>query len=78
MSRLISVIPVFNGARHIAATLESLARQNLRPNRVIIQDNGSTDNTREVVEPYVREHGFEWSPSSVLPRSSCRVSPASR
>ena len=62
MSRLISVIPVFNGARHIAATLESLARQNLRPNRVIIQDNGSTDNTREVVEPYVREYGFEWSP----------------
>ncbi|MDP7050955.1 MAG: glycosyltransferase [Verrucomicrobiota bacterium] len=62
MSRLTSVIPVFNGARHIAATLESLARQELRPDRVIIQDNGSTDNTREVVEPYVREHGFEWAP----------------
>ena len=62
MSRLISVIPVFNGARHIAATLESLARQELRPDRVIIQDNGSTDNTREVVEPFVREHGFEWAP----------------
>ena len=62
MSRLISVIPVFNGARHIAATLESLARQELRPDRVIIQDNGSTDNTCEVVDPFVREHGFEWAP----------------
>ena len=62
MSRLISVIPVFNGARHIAATLESLARQELRPDRVIIQATGSTDNPREMVETFVREHGFEWAP----------------
>jgi len=46
---LITVIPVFNGARYIAQTLQSVARQTRRPDRCIILDNCSTDDTREVV-----------------------------
>ena len=35
-ARIISVIPVYNGKRFIRATLDSLAAQTLRPDRVIV------------------------------------------
>lgn len=59
MSRLITVIPVYNGERYLGATLESVARQTRRPDRVIVQDNCSTDGTRAVFEPFAKL-GFEW------------------
>ena len=63
-ARLISVIPVYNGERYLGATLESVARQTRRPDRVIVQDNCSTDATRAVFEPYAKL-GFEWMPNAV-------------
>lgn len=48
MPTLITVVPVYNGARTLAATLASVAAQTRRPDRVLILDNGSTDGTREV------------------------------
>lgn len=42
------VVPAFNGARHIGATLRSLASQTHRPIEVIVVDDGSTDDTVEV------------------------------
>ena len=44
-ARIISVIPVYNGKRFIRATLDSLAAQTLRPDRVIVLDDASTDGT---------------------------------
>jgi glycosyltransferase involved in cell wall biosynthesis len=37
------VVPLFNGAAHIAETLTSILRQSLRPSQVIVVDDGSTD-----------------------------------
>ena len=51
-SQLITTIPVFNGEAFIAQTLESVARQTLRPDRVIVLDNCSTDRTEEVVRNF--------------------------
>mgnify|MGYP002836400680 FL=1 len=48
MSRLVTVIPVYNGERFLQATLESVAAQTRRPDRVIIQDNCSTDGTAAI------------------------------
>jgi hypothetical protein len=59
MSRLITVIPVYNGARYLRATLEAVVRQTTRPDRVIVQDNCSTDDTRQIFEPFAK-FGFEW------------------
>jgi len=47
MSRLVTVIPVYNGDRFLQATLESVAAQTRRSDQVIIQDNCSTDGTAE-------------------------------
>lgn len=46
------VIPLYNGAKHIAETLTSVQHQTIRPPDVIVVDDGSTDQSREIV----REH----------------------
>ena len=59
MSRLVTVIPVYNGERFLEATLESVVSQTRRPDRVIIQDNCSTDGTHRIAKAFEKE-GFEW------------------
>ena len=59
MSRLVTVIPVYNGETFLKATLKSVANQTRKPDRVIIQDNCSTDGTRHIAKEFEKE-GFEW------------------
>lgn len=51
-SAIITTIPVFNGEAFIRHTLESVARQTLRPGRVVVLDNGSTDRTEQIVREF--------------------------
>src|SRR5262249_60441467 len=51
-SNIITVIPVYNGEKFIGATLQSLANQTVKPDRVIVIDNCSTDNTERVVKEF--------------------------
>lgn len=51
-SKLITTIPVYNGEKFIAQTMESVARQSLRPDRVVVLDNCSTDRTEEIVRNF--------------------------
>ena len=59
MSRLVTVIPVYNGERFLRSTLDSVACQTLQPDRVIIQDNCSTDGTAGIAQEF-KSKGFEW------------------
>lgn len=43
------IIPVYNRAELVTTTLDSIARQTLRPIDVILVDNNSSDNTLEVL-----------------------------
>jgi len=53
MPRNISVIvPTFNRADLIAQSLESILNQSYRPAEVIVVDDGSTDQTQAVVQPF--------------------------
>ena len=47
------VIPVYNRATIILATLESVARQTVPPAALIVVDDGSTDATAEAVEAWI-------------------------
>jgi glycosyltransferase involved in cell wall biosynthesis len=51
-SKIITVIPVYNGERFIEKTLDSVARQTLRPDRVVVLDNCSTDQTASIVQDF--------------------------
>lgn len=52
MSKVTTVIPVFNGAKYIEKTLDCLANQTRMPDAVVVLDNCSTDNTLEIVRAY--------------------------
>lgn len=53
MAPLVSiVIPTYNTAEYIPFTLDSIARQSFRDFETLVVDDGSTDSTRDVLEPY--------------------------
>jgi len=56
VSEILTVIPVYNGARYLRATLESLAAQTVSPDRVVVIDDVSTDGTPELVQAFFAEH----------------------
>ena len=53
---LVSIItPTWNSARFICETIQSVQSQTYQNWEMIISDDCSTDNTREVIEPYLKE-----------------------
>ena len=50
---LVSIcIPTFNNANFISSTLDSIINQTYKNIEIIVVDNASTDNTKEIVESY--------------------------
>ncbi len=46
------IVPTFNRDKFLGAAVESLLRQTLRPDRILIIDDGSTDRTAEVASAF--------------------------
>ena len=56
MNPVVSVIiPTYNTAKYIGQTINSVLGQNYKDHEVIVVDDGSTDNTKEVLEPYMEQ-----------------------
>ena len=49
------VIPAFNAERTLAAAIESVLAQTVRPSAIIVVDDGSTDRTAEIARAYGRQ-----------------------
>jgi glycosyltransferase involved in cell wall biosynthesis len=50
--RISVVIPAYNAAAHLAATLKSVCQQTTAPAEVIVVDDGSTDDTGEIARSF--------------------------
>lgn len=60
MKPLISVIvPVYNGQDYVINCIESIEKQSYSPLEIIVIDDGSTDDTRNVLEGYVSVSKYE-------------------
>lgn len=59
---MISVlVATYNGEKYIVEQLESIRRQTVRPDEVVICDDFSTDGTVNVVEEYLQKHKlYSW------------------
>lgn len=49
------IVPTYNRAHLIVKTLHSILEQSFRDFEVIVVDDGSTDNTEEVLQPFLSE-----------------------
>ncbi len=47
------IIPTYNGSRYICQTVESVLRQSYSDREIIVIDDGSTDQTVQVLKPYL-------------------------
>ena len=56
--RYVLVTPAYNEGRFIGKTIEGVLAQTQRPVRWVIVDDGSTDDTWEVVRRYAEQAGF--------------------
>jgi len=50
------IVPVFNGAKYISQALDSLLAQTLDDFKIIIVDDGSTDDTFDIIKEYRSKH----------------------
>ena len=62
--RISVVIPAYNRARRLPATLESAFRQGYDDLEVIVVDDGSVDDTREVVGTYGDRVRYVYQPNA--------------
>ncbi|CEG29091.1 glycosyltransferase family 2 protein [Bacillus sp. B-jedd] len=59
MTKLVSIIiPVYNSAPFLKECLDSVAAQTYRPLEVIIINDGSTDNSEEIIRTYLDTYSF--------------------
>src|SRR5271154_2282442 len=57
MPKVDVIIPAYNAAKYLAAAIESVIAQTFEDWRILLVDDGSTDNTAEVVAPFLERLG---------------------
>lgn len=53
------IMPLYNGERNIIEQLDSIKMQERKPDEVLLRDDGSTDNTVEIVKDYISKNKLD-------------------
>lgn len=53
------VLPAFNGALYIKSQIQSIYNQTVRPKRLLVRDDGSTDGTISLLHSLIKQYG-DW------------------
>ncbi len=56
--KLIVLLSTYNGEKYLREQLDSLLRQTLLPDRILVRDDGSGDSTISILEEYSKKHPF--------------------
>ena len=67
-SGVLVIIPVMNRPDAIVATLEAVHKQTLQPEHLIVVDDGSNDNTPEVVDEWLNNSSLTFSARLIVHR----------
>lgn len=59
MSRVSVVMAVYNGSQFVEEQLESIVRQTRKPDEVIILDDCSTDDTKSIVQSFIKHNKLD-------------------
>jgi len=54
------IIPTYNREKYIKKALDSVFFQSFKDFEIIVVDDGSTDNTKSVLEPYIKERKIKY------------------
>ena len=52
------VIPAYNEEAYLGRTLQSLVEQTIRPDKVVIVNDSSTDNSQKIIDDFSSKHNF--------------------
>ncbi|QIE60339.1 glycosyltransferase family 2 protein [Rasiella rasia] len=55
---IVLVIPTYNEAAHLGDLLRSIVSQTLKPKKVVIVNDGSTDSTQEIIDSFTAKYSF--------------------
>ncbi|TVT38271.1 glycosyltransferase family 2 protein [Hymenobacter setariae] len=66
------IIPTYNRAELIAATLRSVQTQDFAGFEVLVVDDGSEDNTADIVRPFMADARFQYLPKANAERGAAR------
>lgn len=56
--KIIVLMSTYNGEKYIREQLDSLINQDLRPTKILIRDDGSKDETLNILEEYASKYNF--------------------
>jgi glycosyltransferase involved in cell wall biosynthesis len=59
-SKVSAIIPTYNCSQYVCEAIESVLNQTYKDIEIIVVDDGSTDNTREVLEPYIESKSINY------------------
>lgn len=56
--RISVIIPTYNRANFVLEAVQSVLQQTVKPHEIIVVDDGSTDNTKHVLKPWIKNINY--------------------